>query len=68
MSTQLSPCPICKSEAELEYYDYNENSELGDDGTGEIKCLNPDCRLRLFFDDAEQSIERWNKLFNSSSP
>ena len=59
MNKDLKPCPLCKSEAEWEYRDYNSIDGTGDDGTGYIRCSN--CDIRYFGHNRDDAIEKWNK-------
>lgn len=53
-------CPMCHSDVKLMVRQYT----CGNDYM--IECLNDDCGMHTgYFDDKEELIEKWNKMFKS---
>jgi hypothetical protein len=55
-------CPMCHSEVKLMVRQYT----CGNDYM--IECLNDDCGMHTgYFDDKEELVEKWNKMFKTLS-
>lgn len=59
----IKSCPFCGSEAAFEFRDYNEEKDIGDDGTGWVRCHNYECGIYVF-GDFDSAIEKWNRRVN----
>jgi len=58
MNENLLPCPFCGGAGEWEYAPRNEETGLGDDGTGLIECQG--CKVRVHGRYREEADAKWN--------
>ena len=62
--TELSPCPFCGGAGEWEYAPRNEETDLGDDGTGWVRCIG--CKVRVTGCYRGEAEAKWNTRTNDA--
>lgn len=55
----LLPCPFCGGKAEWEYAPWDEDTKVGDDGSGWVECTQ--CHVQIPYGYRDEAVERWNR-------
>jgi Lar family restriction alleviation protein len=58
MDDEIKPCPFCGGEAEFSYTPWDDDEQVGDDGTGWVVCQS--CNVQIYGHTREDAIEKWN--------
>lgn len=62
MAEMIKDCPFCGGKAEIDFTEYDEKTDTGNDGTAWVECIN--CHAKIF-DYWEFAIEKWNRRCNN---